>query len=69
MLVNTLVFMAPLLRDLKLTLTIYHPLSILIISLMLANARKKSTDILINVASALQHIPPRTIQHSNLSLD
>ena len=61
MLVNTLVFIALLLRDLELILAIYYPLSILIISLMLANARKKSADILINVASALQHILLRTI--------
>ena len=61
MLVNTLVFIAPLLRDLKLTLTIYYPLSILIISLILANVRKKLADILINVVSALQHILLRTI--------
>jgi len=60
-LVNTLVFVAPLLRDLKLTLAICHPLSILIISLMLANVRKKSVDILINIVSALEHILLRTI--------
>ena len=45
--------MVLLLRDLKLTLAIYYPLSILIISLILANVRKKSVDILINIASAL----------------